>query len=43
MSFVTKADHLLFNYDKLLYHDVFKWVCAENYYKIQASTDNFIV
>ena len=43
MSFVTKTEHFLFDCDKYVCNDVFKWVHAKNYDKFQACVDNFIV
>ena len=43
MSFVTKIEHFLFNCDKYVCNDVFKWVHAGTYHKLQACIDNFIV
>ena len=39
-SFVTKIEHFLFNCDKYVCNDVFQWVHAENYHKVQACIDN---
>ena len=40
MSLVSKIEHFLFNCDKYVCNDVFKWVHAENYHKFQACIDN---